>query len=248
VDTAARRSVNGQTGRPRRVHGPALETARACRYKVVPMAIPLAADTRLLFIGDSITDCGRRTCPEQIGSGYPRLVRDWLRAGSPATAPHVINTGISGNKVPDLQKRWDADVIAHAPDVVSVKIGINDVWHGLNPENPRGVDVETYTAGYRDILARLKQARPGVRIVLCEPSVIDPPQDARANEVLQPYVRAVRALAQEFAAECVVPLHAAFVDARRQRPDIAWTTDGVHPTSAGHMLIARTWLEATGLV
>jgi acyl-CoA thioesterase I len=211
------------------------------------MPIRTTAQTKLLFIGDSITDCGRTGEPEQVGHGYVRLIRDWLRAKDPASAPQVINTGISGNKVPDLQARWDVDVLAHAPDVVSVKIGINDVWHGLNPDSPRGVGVEQYTTGFRDVLSRLKRARPNVQLVLCEPSVIDPPQDPRGNERLQAYVAAVRDLAKEFGAAAVVPLHAAFVRAREQRPDIKWTTDGVHPTSAGHMLIARTWLDATGL-
>src|SRR4051812_7048232 len=97
------------------------------------MPITLTARTRLLFIGDSLTDCGWKTDPEQLGAGYVRLVRDWLLAASPATAPLVLNRGISGNKIPDLQQRWKSDVLDLAPDVLSVFIGINDVWHSFTP-------------------------------------------------------------------------------------------------------------------
>src|SRR3989442_15766615 len=107
------------------------------------MPLNLNASTRLLFIGDSITDCGRREDPEAVGSGFVRGIRDWLRAADPANAPIVINHGVSGNKITDLQKRWQRDVIDQAPDVVSVMIGINDVWHGLVPRSA-GVDPETF--------------------------------------------------------------------------------------------------------
>ena len=211
------------------------------------MSIQLTGQTRLLFIGDSITDCGRRTDSQMLGAGYVRIVHDWLLARDPANCPFVINTGISGNKIPDLQKRWDRDALTHKPDVVSIMIGVNDVWHGLFAGRS-GCPIEQFTDVYHDILTRLKVAQPACKLVLSEPSVIDPPQDAQANEILQPYVRTVRDMAKEFAAECVVPLHGAFVEARQARPDVAWTTDGVHPTPIGHMLIARTWLTATGLL
>lgn len=211
------------------------------------MALPFSRDSRWLFIGDSITDCGRRDCPEAIGSGYPRLVRDWLRSLDPVNAPGVINTGISGNKVTDLQGRWDEDVLAHQPSLVSIKIGINDVWHGLGGRN-NGVSVERFREGYSDILQRLQSALPGTTIVLCEPSVIWPPAPAEGNAVLQPYLQVVREIGEKFRAHAVVPLHAAFENAKAARPDIAWAPDGVHPSSSGHMLIARSWLVALGLL
>jgi lysophospholipase L1-like esterase len=206
--------------------------------------IPFTASTRLLFIGDSITDADWRKDPEQLGKGYVRLVRDWLFARDPAAAPLVLNRGISGNKIPDLQKRWDRDVIDLHPDVLSIKIGINDVWHSFAPGR-EGVTIDRFTAGYRDVLSRTRAALPDCALILCEPSVIWPPVHARGSELLQPYIAAVHAMADEFSAECIVPLHRAFLDAAAARPDVAWTTDGVHPTSLGHTLIARTWLQTT---
>ena len=95
------------------------------------MALQLTRETKLLFIGDSITDCGRRTDPETLGDGFVRIIRDHLAATDPASAPQIINTGISGNRIPHLAKRWDADVLAHAPDVVSIMVGINEEADGL---------------------------------------------------------------------------------------------------------------------
>ena len=212
------------------------------------MAIDLQPGQTFLFIGDSITDCGRRDDPEGLGHGYPRLIRDYLAAKNPASAPRVINTGISGNKVTDLAARWKQDVIDHDPDVVSISIGINDVWHGLGNNGEGGVPIERFVDIYHVILRQLQGAVPKAKIVLCQPTVIEPPAPAMGNAALQPYVRAIGELKREFAAAAMVPLHGAFVNAKKLRPDIAWAPDGVHPESTGHMLIARTWLAETGLL
>lgn len=211
------------------------------------MALALSPKARWVFIGDSITDCGRRPCPESMGSGYVRLIRDYLLARDPASAPAVINVGISGNKITDLQGRWENDVLAHEPDLVSIKIGINDVWHGI-PDRSKGIGADDFRAGYAAILERLRAACPKATLVLCEPSVIWPPAPEEGNALLQPYLAAVRDLAQQFQAAALVPLHGVFESARTARPEIPWAPDGVHPSSAGHMLIARTWLAALGLL
>lgn len=211
------------------------------------MAISINRNTRLLFIGDSITDCGRRECPESIGSGYPRLVRDYLRAKDPENAPVVLNTGISGNKVTDLAARWQQDVLDLHPDVLSIKIGINDVWHGFR-DSQHGVPIEQFIETYQSILDQLRKTHPQCAIVLCEPSVICPPAPVGGNEALKPYIRAVHDLGEQFHAAAVVELHQPLLDAIRLRPDIPWAPDGVHPESSGHMLFARQWLVATGLL
>jgi acyl-CoA thioesterase I len=211
------------------------------------MALPLSRDSRWIFIGDSITDSGRRQCPEAVGSGYVRDVRDWLRASIPALAPQIINKGISGNTISDLQRRWAADVIDYEPQLVSVKIGINDVWHALTGAG-EGTSLETFREIYADILVRLKGSCPEATIVLCEPSVIWPPAPKEGNEMLKPYVAAVQNAAVEFGVRCVVPLHSIFEKAGSKRPDIEWAPDGVHPSSSGHMLIARSWLACLGLL
>jgi lysophospholipase L1-like esterase len=138
------------------------------------MALPLSRDSRWIFVGDSITDSGRRQCPESLGSGYVRDVRDWLRASLPAQAPQIINKGISGSTMSDLRRRWEEDVIADNPQLVSILIGINDVVHGFGGLNV-GTSIESYRENYADILGRLKNAFPQVAVVLCEPTAIWPP-------------------------------------------------------------------------
>src|SRR5438067_12179985 len=110
------------------------------------MSITFTRQTQLLFIGDSITDCGWRQCPEEIGNGYVRLIRDYLCAEDPANAPVLINRGLSGNQIPDLQKRCQRDVLELSPDVPSIFIGINDVCHALiDPQSACPLDA--YIAG-----------------------------------------------------------------------------------------------------
>ncbi len=135
------------------------------------MAIRFERDTRLLFVGDSITDCNRREDPDELGQGYVRLVADHLAAADPSRAPKVLNRGISGDKVPDLERRWQRDVLDLNPDVLSVFIGINDVWHGLVPDR-QGCSLPDYIAAYQRILTSARAALPKLRLVLCEPSCL----------------------------------------------------------------------------
>jgi lysophospholipase L1-like esterase len=206
----------------------------------------LCAATKLLFIGDSITEWGRLEDPEALGGGYVRLIHDQLAARDPVTAPIVINQGIRSHQIPDLQARWQRDVLDHTPDVVSIYVGINDVTYGLFPHTT-GCPLPQFVAGYHDILERTRQALPAAIIVLCEPSVLWLPELPTANASLKPYVAVVRRLAHQLDAK-LVGLHDAFEQARTARPDIAWTIDGIHPSSAGHALIARLWLAAMNLL
>jgi acyl-CoA thioesterase-1 len=206
----------------------------------------LTATTRLLFIGDSITEVGWQDDPEQLGYGYVRLIRDQLAARDPASAPVVVNRGISAHQIPHLQARWQRDVLDLAPDIVSIYIGINDVYHGLMPGGA-GCDMAGFVAGYRDIVGRTRQALPNATIVLCEPSVLWIDEHPTANARLKPYVQLVGHLAREIGAT-LVGLHDGFERARAARPDIPWTTDGIHPSGAGHMLVAHLWLRAMDLL
>jgi lysophospholipase L1-like esterase len=206
----------------------------------------LTSSTKILFIGDSITDCGQREDPERLGGGFVRLIRDYFLATDPANAPIVLNRGHGGNKVTDLAARWKEDALDLAPDIISIKIGINDVWHGLSFGPESAVPVEKFTVVLDDLLQQVRDTLPDTTIVLCEPSVIWPPGPEEGNEMLLPYIEEIHKLAAKHSALCVVELHEAFESAKEARPDVAWTGDGVHPTSAGHMLIAQQWISATG--
>ena len=189
----------------------------------------------ILLTGDSITDCGRdRDDLTSLGAGYAALVA----AGLPEE--QVINTGIGGNRVKDLQARWDADVLAHSPAVLSIMIGINDTWRRYDSDDP--TSSEAYEHGYRDILTRSREA--GIeKIVLVEPFLL-PVNDGQWGwrEDLDPKIQVVRRLAAEFSTDYLAtdgPL--AEVAARTGAAALAH--DGVHLTEAGHRFLADRWLE-----
>jgi lysophospholipase L1-like esterase len=209
------------------------------------MPVKLRPNMTLVFIGDSLTESDRQSDPETLGDGYVRLIRDMLFAQSPACVPTIINVGVSGDRIPDLHDRWETDVMAHKPDAVSIMIGINDVWKSLGGRD-EGTSLEQFVQRYHVILRRMQMGAPECHRIVCEPTLIEPPQPD-GMVALQPFVRAVRELSREFGT-INVPLHSVFVEARRANRDIALTTDGVHLTSTGHMLIAQAWMRATGLL
>jgi len=200
----------------------------------------------ILFIGDSITDCGRkRDEPYDLGTGYPNLISPWFAAAHPEMNVTILNKGISGNRVRDLQKRWDKDCIDLNPDIVSILIGINDTWRRYDRNDP--TSAEEFEIAYRDILTRTKE-RTNAKIILLEPFVLPFPEDRKEwREDLDPKIHAVRKLACEFKA-ILIPLDGIFARYSVYKPFDYWTNDGVHPTKKGHAVIAKAWMEATGIL
>ena len=195
----------------------------------------------VLFQGDSITDAGRsRTNDDQLGGGYAALVAAWFSAAQPSKRVRFLNRGISGHRAVDLQARWQADCIALRPTWVSILIGINDTWRRY--DSGEVMPVETYEAAFRDILLQTKKI--GARLIVCEPFVLPvPPDRVRWREDLDPKIDAARRLAREVGA-IYIPLDGLFAAASTQRECAFWAGDGVHPTPAGHALIAQAWLRA----
>ena len=205
----------------------------------------LQPDDRILFTGDSITDCNRRGSPNQpLGHGYAQFAAARLTARFASPKLQILNRGISGNRVADLLARLDEDLLALQPTVVSIMIGINDTWRAFDSNNP------TTTAGYendyRTILTRIRRELKA-RVVLIEPFLLHVPDDRhmwRAD--LNPRIDAVRRLALEFGTD-LLPLDGIFAQAATQAPPAFWAADGVHPTLAGHQLIADAWLRNAGI-
>lgn len=189
----------------------------------------------IVLTGDSITDAGRdRSDLASLGYGYAALIAEAL------PDRRVLNTGISGNRVTDLQARWDTDVLAHAPEVLSIKIGINDMWRRYDRDDPTAVD--RFEAGYRSLVTRTQAAGVG-RIILVEPFLLPVREEQWAwREDLDPKIQAVRRVAYDLGTGYVAtdgPLaqRAAAVGAA------ALAEDGVHPTPEGHRFLADLWLE-----
>ncbi|MCX7799722.1 MAG: SGNH/GDSL hydrolase family protein [Fimbriimonadales bacterium] len=198
----------------------------------------------VLFQGDSITDCGRdRNDPASLGFGYAMMVGAWVGASHPDLGIRFLNRGISGDRVKDLEARWERDAIELRPDWLSILIGINDVWRRYDANDPTTVDA--FQATYRRILQRAADANIQ-NLVLLEPFVLPFPEDRCAwREDLDPKIDAVRCLAREFGA-IYVPLDGLFASAAARREPSFWAPDGVHPSAAGHALIAQAWLRAVG--
>ena len=192
----------------------------------------------IVFIGDSITDCGRKEDSEGIGNGYVRIVNDYLSLMLPDVTLRVENRGVSGETILDLKVRWQEDVVALKPDWLSMSIGINDEWKRVSPEMYR----ETYRELLRETISQC-----GASLILMETTIISENPDDGSNERLLPYNRIVREVAEEFGA-ILVRQNELFQRYLRAQRGKTLTYDQVHMNSAGNLLIALNWLRACGIV
>ena len=205
----------------------------------------LKAGQVVLFQGDSITDCNRqredKAANSALGLGYAHFCAAALLEKFPGLGLQCYNRGVSGNRITDLNARLREDFIALKPDLVSILIGVNDTWHGFKYN--RGIDVPTYGRVYRNMLAELRAALPAVKLVLCEPFVLS------CGEVKPEWLKEMaqrRAVVKELAVDfkaIFVPFQTCFDEAVKLAPPAYWAHDGVHPTPAGHALLARAWLK-----
>lgn len=199
---------------------------------------------KILFLGDSITDVGRnREDPASMGAGYPLLVSARLGARQPGRFT-FRNTGVGGDRSVDIYARIKRDCWNLEPDVISLLMGINDVWHEIGDRN--GVDAERFYRICRMLIADTRERLPEARLLLMEPFVLPGTgtRDGWEDFVREVPLRAqaVRQAAEEFHA-LYLPLQAMFDERCKAAPPDYWLMDGVHPTPAGHQLIADAWLE-----
>ncbi|MCA0150386.1 SGNH/GDSL hydrolase family protein [Rossellomorea vietnamensis] len=197
---------------------------------------------RVIFIGDSITDSGRRQDSEGIGDGYVRMIRDYLHENASQFKLEIINKGISGNRVSDLASRWEEDVLELQPDWVSVSIGINDVWRQLDRPSIEQIYPKQFEEIYMKLLTQLKE-KTKAKIILMEPTIIEEEEKSEGNHMLIPYVEAVRRLAESFNA-ILVSTNKVFLEHLHNHPDVILTKDGVHMNDSGNKLMVETWLNA----
>ena len=229
------------------------EAAAEQRRATPPAAAPANAGSVVLFQGDSITDCGRSREDKHaskpndargLGRGYASLAAAGLMVEAAPEDVSVFNRGISGNKVFQLADRWQKDCLDLAPDLVSILIGVNDIWHkrGGNYDGT----VERYEGDYDALLQRTRDALPEVKLVVCEPFVLrcGAVDDSWFPE-FDGYRAAARRVAEKHGA-VFVPFHSMFEDALAIGPPELWAGDGVHPSSAGAALMAQAWLRAVG--
>jgi len=199
----------------------------------------------ILFQGDSITDVGRqREEATEMGRGYPLFISAHMGFEHPGEYA-FLNRGVSGDRIVDVYARIKIDIINLKPDVMSLLIGINDVWSEISRQN--GVGAEKFERLYDMLLTEVRQALPDIRLLLLEPFVLKGTATEAAFDTFKKETplrsAAVKRLAKKHGA-VFVPLQAAFDEAAGKAPPDVWLWDGVHPTSAGHEIIKREWLKA----
>jgi lysophospholipase L1-like esterase len=202
----------------------------------------------ILFQGDSITDAGRKkdrleaNQSDALGNGYVAMIAGEMLADYPDLGLQFYNRGISGNKVPDLAARWEEDTLKLKPTILSIMVGINDLWHTFAFGSKYKGTIKDYEDGYRRLIEQSRTALPGVRIVICEPF------ELRKWANFDPYRSVAKKLAEEMKLT-FVPFHDLFLKAATVQGTEGkfWAWDGIHPTIAGHTLMRRAWREAVGL-
>ena len=211
----------------------------------------LEANDILLLIGDSITDCDRSR-PEiggvaaALGFGYVSMVAATLNTLYPERPVRVINKGDSGNTTRELKRRWQRDVLDIAPDWLSIKIGINDVWRTFDrPDDPSaGVGIDEYRASLNELIVA---ARPVVAkgIILMTPYFIEPNRAEPMRAMMDEFGQVVRELAATHEA-ILVDTQTPFDEEFETHHPLHFCADCVHPNSRGHALIAHAFLAAIG--
>lgn len=198
----------------------------------------------ILFQGDSITDVNRsRDYDTWKGMGYPLLVTAQLSYAYPNQYT-FYNRGIGGNRVVDLYARIKEDIINLKPDVMSILIGVNDVWQECGGQH--GVDAEKYFKVYAMLIEEVKAALPDIQIMILEPFALKGTGNEAYWDEFYAEVKKRAAKAKEIAKRydlTFIPLQDKFEEAAKQAPNEYWLMDGVHPTEAGHALIQNEWMK-----
>ena len=197
-----------------------------------------------VFIGDSITDAGRLMRAYQpFGNGYVNFTANYLLAKYPQLNLCIFNTGINGNTVRDLEGRWERDCLSHKPDILSVLIGINDLWRMLTSgRESEGVEVREYESTYQRLLIEVKR-KGDCQLILMEPFMFCDDTKNRMFRSLPAYINAVHNLVEQFDA-VLVPLQFAIDEKFKTVAAKKWSDDMVHPYQWAHSWISQQWIEA----
>ena len=213
--------------------------ATVCAADPLPAFTPGA---RILFQGDSITDGnrGRNADPNHIlGHGYVFIIAAKFGAAFPEAKLEFFNRGVSGNTVLDLEKRWPKDTLELKPDLLSVLIGVND--------KGKGIPLDQYEQTYDRLLTDAKAGNPNLKLVLCEPFIVNhlatTPQNGSPNPDIVKRQEIVARLAKKHGA-ALAHFQAALDRATARAEAIHWIWDDVHPTYSGHQILADEWERA----
>ena len=211
------------------------------------MPVKIKTGQTVVFIGDSITDCGRRGAERPLGRGYVMRFNDMLIAREPAKKITIINKGIGGDHVVGLRNRWHDDVLRFKPDWLSVKIGINDLHTALR-QSPDAVTPEVYEEAYNDILSRTKAKLPKCRILLIDPFYISTERSKTSFrrsvlDLIPTYIGTVHKMSRKYKTR-LVRTHDIFQRLLKVHEPDTFCPEPVHPNITGHMVIANAVYDA----
>jgi acyl-CoA thioesterase-1 len=196
----------------------------------------------VLFQGDSITEAGRDYAREEnLGKGYAMMVANYFAAEHVEKKIRFLNRGVAADKIKDLKNRWQKDCLKLEPDIVSILVGINDVIGSHFWKSP--TSTKSFEENYRTILEQTHDVL-GAKIVLLTPFMIYMTKQQLIHKIiLNQKTDVVKKLSKEFKT-LLVPLDRIFEEATRRRRPTYWSEDGIHPTAAGHSLIAESWIKS----
>ena len=201
---------------------------------------------KILFQGDSITDAARdRNDDTMLGRGYALLVETELGFEEPGKY-EFINRGIGGDRVLDVYTRMRTDILDIKPDVMSILIGVNDVWHGLAESDKDGIDADRYYKIYDMLIGDIKRELPDLKIMILEPFVLKGWATEEQLDAFNSGVRERARMAKKIAEKYnlpFIPLQEGFTELSKKAEESYWLADGVHPTIKGHEYIKREWLK-----
>jgi len=212
--------------------------------------MPFAPHSKIVFIGDSITDADRaRPIGEglfnALGTGFVRDIDALIQATYPERKIRIVNMGTSGNTVLDLKSRWDTDLVNLNPNIVVITIGINDVWRQF--DSPFKVEEHVLLPKYKETLEGLVDhtLKTGAQVILQTPFYIEPLRQDLMRAKMDDYGEAVKRIAVSHQLK-IVDTQAAFDRelTHHHSSYLAW--DRVHPTPVGTMILARAFLETVG--
>ena len=202
----------------------------------------LRSGEKVLFIGDSITECMRETVEPPLGAGYVQFAHCLLAARHPTLEVEFVNRGVAGETILDMDQRWDRDAIEQRPDWLFTMIGVNDVLYRLvGDQTERAVDDDAYRAAYVRILEKT-QAALDCRIVLLEPSPLEEHLPAPSHAVMRKLVQVVRDVGAQFGVD-VVDIYERFYRTVEASPQKGWLIDVPHPNLKGQMILTLAVLD-----
>lgn len=207
---------------------------------------------KVLFQGDSITDCHRTEKytnfnefyrGEDLGFGHPKMIASSISAAYPELDITYYNRAISGNRTCDLVARWENDCLAIYPDVMILMIGLNDVWRKFDSNDP--TSNEQFIKNYEYLLSSALKSNPNMKIVIIEPTYqnINNAHTALFRAELLEKIEAIRILAKKYKTHYLA-LDGIFSSLIMKTNFKKWFyDDGVHLTIHGYGILSKELLK-----